>query len=74
MKTTYDITGDISWIGDMEEGKIWTIHECMKEYAREVLQEFIATQTDGEGCVTVWMNCGISTDQDQLNKFKERLK
>ena len=39
MQTTYDITGEIEWIGDLTEDQVSDIHECMKKYAREIIDE-----------------------------------
>jgi len=74
MKETLEITGEIEWIGDLADQQVRDIHKCMKMYAGEAIQELIENETDGEGCIKVWSNMGISTDQNKLEKFKNALK
>ncbi len=46
MRTAAEITEGVTWLEDMDSEQIRSIHECMKEYADEVMKESIKRISD----------------------------
>ncbi len=55
MKRTDEITEEITWLADMDAEQMASIHACMRDYAREVIDEILTRPEmiydDGEGVV-----------------------
>ena len=63
MKNTHEITEEWEWMADLDSYQINSVHQCMKEYAIQVLDEFVSIYIDD-----------INVHDKVISLFKQNIK